>query len=76
MIMFRVFKSKVVAGRDIEWLNVGEFTTFNDAHKFATETICTDVCHEGSRAGVYYVSDNDNFQEAYKYAIDAELHFT
>jgi hypothetical protein len=52
---------------------IGEFSFFEQAHKFAQDNICPDLSHEGSCAGIghsYYFSDEGNNQTSYKCHID------
>ncbi len=73
--MFRVFKNVSAIHGIGKWENIGEFQSFDDAHTFATTTVCADVAHEGSKMKVYWFSDNHEANEGYKVAIDASEWF-
>ena len=52
---------------------IGEFPTFEKAHKFAQDNICPDLFHEGSCTNVghsYWFSNEDNADKSYNCHID------
>jgi hypothetical protein len=50
---------------------IGEFEIFDEAHKFATDNVCQDIYHEGSKTQAYFFSDkNGDAQTPYDCLIE------